>query len=166
MQEHINRVLNIDWNKIGSNTDKSLNLLGYEFFRRLAKFINDNNFKPIWIRFASVVAYLVNDFKLCDSKNIFKKYATQSMIDRLNCSLGKDIIGYYFQLVEYSIENPSAEQYFDIYEPLIKLWEVGGDIYDNRHRMLEIYGVCAFPYDNYVSRFKDIQPKDISQFYK
>lgn len=168
MQKYINRILNINWDSIGSNTDKNLHLLDYEFIRRISKFINDNNFKPIsMIRFTSVVAYLNNDFELIKyGEKIFEEYSTDIMKDKLKCSFGKYILGYYFQLIEYCIENPTAEKYLEIYEPLIKLWEIGGDINPDYHGNLEIKGVCAFPIRGYWIRFKDKPPRDISQFYK
>ena len=95
MQHYIDRVLNINWKNVGSNKDKDLSLLAYEFIRRMAKFIYDNNFKPIsMLRFCSVVAYLTNDFSKIDSKSFFDKYATQSMKENNSISFSIDRLCY------------------------------------------------------------------------
>lgn len=159
----IDRISNINWEKIGDN-HKDLSLLGYEYLRRLAYFFNENNLKPINPMFASVVACITKNYYLSTSKENFKKYCNQLVKNTLKYSHNKNIIEYYFQVEFYPEDISIKKRYIDIYEPLIRIWELNGD-FQISNLGIEIKHSGYFPTKNFYNNFKNKPQKDISMFY-
>lgn len=165
MKEYIDRINNIQWEKIGTNKDPKIKYLGYEYLRRLAKFYKDTNTKVYPPMCSSIIAAITNNIKLNESKKFVDTYCNEPAKKAMYCKSGmRAIIEYYLQLAEYSITHPETKKYLDVYEPLIRLLEIGGD-YILKNTGLEIRYGGMYPLGNWYERFVDADEIDISEFY-
>lgn len=114
--------------------------------------------------FASVIACITQDYSLSTSKENFEKYCNQLVKDKLKYSHNKNIIEYYFQVAFYTKDISIKKKYIDIYEPLIRIWELNGNFQIN-NLGIDIKYSGYFPTKNFCSNFKNKPQKDISMFY-
>ena len=159
----IDRINGINRVKTESNHE-NLSLLAYEYLRRLSYFFNENSLKPINPMFASVIACITKDYSLSNSKKNFEKYCNQLVKDTLRYSHNKNIIEYYFQVAFYTEDISIKKKYINIYEPLIRIWELNGDFQINSLG-IDIKYSGYFPTKSFYDSFKNKPPKDISMFY-
>ena len=160
LEEAINRINKIDWKRVGKVTGKDEMYLGYEYLKRIAKFIDEQNLnrkrlKPLLINVAFEMGY-------CSDK----KY-----IDYCSMEVQKALIGYsvaaynlncYLQLVDYAEEDKELEQYLQIYEPLIQLIE-RGFLYSIREGGFMVYGVGFYPLHGWYERCLNASEKYIDR---
>lgn len=86
------------------------------------------------------------------------------MKDTLRYSHNKNIIEYYFQVAFYTEDISIKKKYINIYEPLIRIWELNGDFQINSLG-IDIKYSGYFPTKSFYDSFKNKPPKDISMFY-
>jgi len=159
LDKAVERINNIKWHEVGMNFSKAQIDLGYEFLRRLAKFFKDESIKPIK-PFAANIASLMGDI---DGSISISDYCNKETIEFLEKELYTQyIVQYYIQLAKYADKEPKAIKYLSVYEPLIRLLEIGG-MFVLRCNELEIVHVAHFPYYGWYEGFVDKEPIDIDE---
>jgi len=159
LEKAVERINNLKWNELGMNFSKVQVDLGYEFLRRLAKFFKDESIKPIK-PFAANIARLMGD---TDGDISISDYCNTETVEYLEKNAYKrNIIQYYIQLAKYADKEPKAIKYLSVYEPLIRLLEIGG-MYVLRYNELEIVHVAHFPLYGWYEDFVDVEPIDIDE---
>lgn len=159
MNEAIERINNIRWNKVGKNASEIEVYLGYEFLRRLAKFFEEESIKPM-IPLVANIAKLLGD---TENEVIISDCCNSEVVEFLGDSIyKKNIIQYYIQLSRYIDKNPDAIKYMSVYEPLIKLLELGG-MFILRTNELEIVNVARYPLREWYERFVIKEPINIDK---
>lgn len=149
----IERINKIKWSEVGRNTSKEFSDYGCEFLRGLASFYDEKSLKAL-PPFASNIALILG----CQEKISIEDFLNEESIDFLKDKpYKKNIVEFYLQLALMADKNPDVSKYLQIYEPLIKIFESGGNIKLNYHE-LDIYGVSHFPLNNWYKRFLESEP--------
>ncbi|AEV68260.1 hypothetical protein [Acetivibrio clariflavus] len=159
LEKAVERINKIKWHEVGMNFSKAQADVGYEFLRRLAKFFKDESIKPT-MPFVSNIASFMGDI---DGDISISDYCNKETVEFLEKnSYTKDIIQYYIQLAKYADKEPKAIKYLSVYEPLIRLLEIGG-MYVLRYNELEIVHAAYYPLNNWYEKFVDVEPIDIDE---
>ncbi|AEV68224.1 hypothetical protein [Acetivibrio clariflavus] len=155
----VERINKIKWHEVGMNFSKAQADVGYEFLRRLAKFFKDEAIKPTSPLIANI-ASLMGDI---DGNISISDYCNTETVEFLENKLyTRYIIQYYIQLAKYADKEPKAIKYLSVYEPLIRLLEIGG-LYVLTANELEIVHAAYYPLNNWYEKFVDVEPIDIDE---
>lgn len=161
LKKAINRINTIEWGRLGGiippgpyndNMEYEAHL-GYEYLRRMAGFIKEQNLKPSNPLFINIAAVLgdkqeTNNLAYC---SLEVQYAVKDK------SLLKTILNFYLQLANFADSNKNAALYLSIYDPLIQLLE-HGLIFSYREAGLMIYNVSYYPLSGWYDRFVEALP--------
>jgi hypothetical protein len=152
LNEAIERINNIKWEVVGTNS-KDLGNLGYEFLRRLAHFFKSKGIEPMAPMFSNIAKLLgdVEEVNISD-------YCNPCTIEFCNkYTYVKYLFNHYLQLAKYADKNSDVIKYLSVYDPLIKVLERGGMFSLNTHT-LELCG--QFPLYGWYERFAVKEPID------
>ncbi|MCP1225523.1 hypothetical protein [Sebaldella sp. S0638] len=151
----INRINNVNWNNFMKLGTKEDNLLVYEYLRRLAEFYDEKGITP----FGSLYFNAVNPGKECEID--LKLILEMEVVENLKYShMMRNMISCYLELAKYSDEKPEYSKYLEIYDPLIRILERGGDIL-YRDGGLMVRNGSIFSLSGWYEFFKNAEPKDI-----
>lgn len=159
LDKAIQRINDIQWDRVGHNPSSTDAQLGYEFLRRLAHFFKEQSIKPTPPLYANI-ARLLGD---SNEEVIVADYCTLEASGFLsdNLYVGK-IFGYYIQLAKYADQSPDTMKYLHVYEPLIKIIEKGG-LFILKHLELDIVNVANFPLHGWYNRFVDKEAINVDE---
>lgn len=151
LEETISRINNIEWDEVGTKALVECAALGVKFLQRLANFYDKTSNEPYPPLFSDV-ATVLGDTRKMD----FEQYYN----DKTKEFLGKTIyqykiFEYYLRLSRLADENFEAQQYLNIYEPLIEILERGGS-FKLRKNDLEIEGITSIPLNNWFHRYRNV----------
>lgn len=152
----IDRINKIEWSKTEEIITEEKQNLGYEYLRRMANFVNVQKIKPtnpLILNVAQILGYetTVDYLKYCNletQKNLKNKWVPQNMVV------------YYLQLADCADKNENVEIYLQIYDPMIRLLELGY-LYGYREAGLMVFGVGLYPLGGWYNRFLDAPPIEI-----
>lgn len=160
LKEAINRVNKIERKKADSVVEKYVGDLVYEYLRRMAGFVKEQNMSPYNVKplFINVA------FQLGDSseKNYIKYCSLEIQKELTNTIVPEYNLNCYLQLVDYAEEDKELEQYLQIYEPLIQLIE-RGFLYSIREGGFMVYGVGFYPLHGWYERCLNASEKPIDR---
>lgn len=120
----IERLSNIDWNNIGKNGQEKDMELGIEFLAKMEKFCNEKNITPT-LPFMTDLASFFGNYVL--SEEILNKCNSdlRNIID--NPTMSTVIVKYYIKASVLADSNVKWVACMDVYEPIIRLFERGGN---------------------------------------
>ncbi len=151
-QKAIERLNNINWNNIGQNGQERDMELGIEFIKKMAVFCVENNITPSLPFMTDLTSplgnYVIDDviLKKCNNnvRNVIK-----------NPSLSTSIVNYYLKASVLSDRDIKYVACIDVYEPIIRLFEKGGD-FVYRERGMSFINSGLIPLANWFNNFKNI----------
>lgn len=152
----ISRINKIEWGKSRMPIDKYKHHFGYEYLRRIASFIKEQQIKPINPLFLNVAAVLGHTTE--QDYLEFCGIETRRFLE--NKCAQRNMVVFYLQLANYVDKNPEAEEYLSIYDPMIRMLEEG-DSYAFRDGGLMIHNVGLYTLHGWYDRFVDAAPKEI-----
>lgn len=150
-EKAIERLNNINWNNIGQNGQEKDMELGIEFIRKMAVFCKENNITPTLPFMTDLSSFLANctiDDEIlnkCNNnvRNIIK-----------NPSLSTSIVNYYLKTSILSDQDSKYVVCMNVYEPIIRLFEKGGD-FVYRERGMSFINSGLIPLTNWFENFKN-----------
>ena len=149
LERAIERINNIDWDRVGTKTSVEDGNLGKKYLQRLAEFYSETLFKRYPPLFSDI-AWLMGDNREVN----FEKYYNDKTKEFLCKSIYQNkIIEYYLKLSQLADDNPKARKYINVYEPLIEIFEHGGS-FNLRKNDLDIKNVIFIPLNNWFDKFK------------
>lgn len=151
IEKAIERLNNINWNNIGRNGQKKDMELGIEFLRKMAVFCKKNDIKPN-LPFMTNLS-LAQDHCVI-SKEILNKCNENVRMIIENPSLSTSIVNYYLQVSISADQNPEYIDCIDVYEPIIRLFEKGGD-FVYRERGMSFINSGLIPLTNWLENFSN-----------
>ncbi len=151
LEQAISRINNIEWDEVGTKISGKCAVLGAEFLQRLANFYDKTSNKPYPPLFCDVATVLGDTGKMD-----FEQYYNEKTKKFLSKTIYQyKIFEYYLKLSRLADENFEAQQYLNIYEPLIEILERGGS-FKLRKNHLEIEGITSIPLNNWFYRYRNI----------
>jgi len=151
----INRINRIEWKKSEDVMENAEKDLGYEYLRKMAEFVNEQELKP------NVNPLLVNVASVLGDKSVMnyvEQCSSEVQESLTNNVLPKHILNFYLQLAHYADYNTEAERYLQIYEPLIQLLE-RGFLFAFKERGFMVYNVAFYPLCGWYERFLNKKPE-------
>lgn len=149
-EKAIERLNNINWDNIGKNGQKKDMELGIEFIRKMAVFCEENNITPNLPFMTNLSSFFVS----CTiGDEILNKCNSDVRKIIKNPSLSTSIINYYLQASILSDQDIKYTDCMNIYEPIIRLFENGGD-FVYRERGMSFINSGLIPLTNWFENFK------------
>ena len=154
-EKAIERLNNINWSDIGENGQEKDMEFGIDFIRKMAVFCKKNNITPSLPFTTDLSSFLANcaiDDKIlnqCNNevRNIIK-----------NPSFSTAIVSYYIKASILSDKDAKYTACMNVYEPIIQLFEKGGNfVYRERGMSFINSGLIPLP-KNWVEKFKGGKP--------
>lgn len=154
LDEAISRINKIDWNKSEELISKDKQYFGYEYMRRMANFMKEQDINPLmnplFLNVASVLGYTTDkDYIKCCSTKVQETLKNRG---------ARYTVSFYLQLADYADKRNAVESYLQIYEPMIRLLELGYK-YGYREGGLMIYQLSLYPLRGWYERFVDAPPR-------
>lgn len=155
-EKAINRINQIEWERLSIINRADEQNLGHEYLQRLATFFHEQKIKPINPLVANVASLLGDESTIdiadwCDTKVL------ESLEDK---SIPKAIVMFYLQLARYIDQVPENAPLLDIYEPLLRLLEKGF-VFGYREGGLMVYNAKLYPLNGWYDRFVNATPIEI-----
>lgn len=150
-EKTIERLNNINWNNIGQNGQEKDMELGVEFIRRMSAFCKDNNINPNIPFMTDLTSFLV-DYTISDE--ILNKCNNDVKNILEHPSLSTSIINYYLKASVLSDQDIKYIDCMNVYEPMIRLFEKGGD-FVYRERGMSFINSGLIPLTNWFDNFKN-----------
>ena len=149
----IERINNIDWDKVGIIGSEEDVDLGREFLRRAAQFYKEQSLKPMHPMFTHIAKLLGDTEQGIDVSKHCNSKALKMLAENTSA---KRIVEFYIQLAKYVELNLEYTKYLSVYEPLIRIFERGGSLVF-RMNELEIKNVIYLSMTNWYERYGEIQ---------
>ena len=120
----INRINNIDWERMGTNQQKDEEWHMGEYLKRLETLIEEYGLGQIHIHpvICANVAMYLGDTEVINIQEHCKPVVWEKV---KNLGMPRDVIAWYLQLARYAESNEVAARHVDVYDPLIELLEKG-----------------------------------------
>lgn len=151
MEKAIERLNKIDWKNIGQGGQEKDMELGIEFIAKMAVFCNENGITPS-IPFMTDLSSFLEDCVL--SEEILSKCNSDVRNIIENPTMSTSIVKYY---IKASVLADSDIKYVDcmnVYEPIIKLFEKGGN-FVYRERGMSFINSGLIPLTNWLENYKN-----------
>lgn len=147
----IERLNNIDWNNIGENGQEKDMELGIEFLAKMEKFCNENIITPT-LPFMTDLPSFLGNYVL--GEEILNKCNSdlRNIID--NPTVSTVIVKYYIGASVLADSNVKYVACMDVYEPIIRLFEKGGN-FVYRERGMSFINSGLLPLANWLKNFKN-----------
>ena len=149
LERAIERINNIDWDRVGTKTSVEDGNLGKKYLQRLAEFYSETLFKRYPPLFSDI-AWLMGDNREVNFENYYNDKTKEFLCKSI---YQNKIIEYYLKLSQLADNNPKARKYINVYEPLIEIFEHGGS-FNLRKNDLDIKNVIFIPLNNWFDKFK------------
>lgn len=153
----INRINQIEWEKLSITNDADEQNLGHEYLRRLAIFFYNQKIKPINPLVANVAA-LLGDESTINIEDCCDLMVLESLKDK---SIPKAIVMFYLQLARYIDQSQKTASLLEIYEPLIRLLEKGF-VFGYREGGFMIYNAKLYPLNGWYNIFLEATSIEIN----
>lgn len=147
----IERLNNIDWGNVGKNGQEKDMELGLVFIKRMAIFCKKHGVTPKLPFMTNLSSYFADceiDVDILNKCNLEMK----EMIK--NPSFTNAIVSYYLQACILADQNSDYVECIEVYEPIIKLYEQGGN-FVYRERGLSFINSGLIPLTNWFEKFKE-----------
>lgn len=152
----IERINNIKWGLIGTNSSEVEADLAREYLRRLAQFFKGKSMKPIPPIIANIAKILGDEEEVAisDYCNV------ESMGDHGSNLYVYKVLEYYLQLAKFADKNQEAIKYLNVYEPLIRIFEREGMVV-LKPGELNIVKCAHIPLNSWYDKFLEMKPLDL-----
>ena len=152
VEKAIERLNKIDWNKIGENGQEKDMELGVEFIRKMAVFCNEHNITPSLPFMTDLSSFLEEcsiDDEILDKCNS----GVKNIID--SPTMSTSIVNYYIKACILSDKDVKYAACMNVYEPMIRLFEKGGN-FVYRERGMSFINSGLIPLNNWFDlRYRD-----------
>ena len=159
----MNRINNINWNNFGKLGDRLDSDLVYEYLRRAAKFYKENSVKPVAPFYFDVVWSLGYKFGKELPEMDLSEFFEEKTVRNLSKGgvMVKNIIKGYLKLSEFIDEKNFLIKYLEVYDPLIRILERGGN-YQYKEGGIMVQNSGLFPLHGWYEKFLEKEPIDIN----
>ncbi|KQY79876.1 hypothetical protein ASD24_18180 [Paenibacillus sp. Root52] len=156
LQKAIERINNINWGRVGSNSSEVVADLAREYLRRLALFYKGNSTTPVPPFIANIATVLgdAEEVKISDYCNVEAMGAHGT-----NIYVYK-VFEHYVQLAKLADKNQAYTQYLSVYEPFIQIFEKEGLVI-LKPRELNVVGSAHIPLNSWYDKFLEMKPLDL-----
>lgn len=145
------RLNSINWDNIGQNGHEKDIELGVEFLKRMAKFCKKNNIIPT-LPFMTDIPSLLGKDTISDT---LLEQCNDSLKEIIkNPSFSTSIVNYYLRACALGNEEDKYIDCIHIYEPIILLFEKGGN-FVYRERGMSFINSGLIPLTNWFENFSE-----------
>jgi len=159
LQEAIKRINDINWDEYGKKEPfEDSGRYANEYLRRSAIFFKETSLNPenpLHTNIAELMGYSYDE-----KTNILNLCSIEAR-NALTRSFPSYIVEFYLQLSKAADSNSDMAKYLEIYEPAIRLIELGQK-FAYKEKGFMIFDVGFLPMNDWYNRFVNREPQEIS----